>query len=139
MGLDVYVKGLAKDESREELPYISIGYIGYGVLMRAVARAYYGEYMGGLYVWDEYNPVCGASYYKTPEDVEAWNLHCDDNLDIWLFHADNRGKFTPKECKGIYRAIKDLCLDDDGLNAYLELFKTAFKHCAKRRVNLYYR
>lgn len=145
MGLDIFAKGLVDSEGREG-SFCAISYWGYRLLMIAIARAAYGEYMGGLYAWAEYNPVCGAMYYKTPEDVEAWNLRCNDDLDVLLFHSDCDGKFTPKECKGIYNAIKNLRLenerlnaqDNERLNAYLEKFKAAFKHCAERRVNLYY-
>ena len=129
MGLDIYAKGLVNQED-PEMPFCSIGYIGYSLIMKKLARIAYGDEMGDLY--DDYHHIW------TQADCDFWDARCNGDLDLLLFHSDCDGKFTPKECRRVYDAIKDFHLDHERLNAYLEKFKTAFKHCAERRVNLYY-
>lgn len=129
MGLDIYAKGLVNQEN-PDLPFIMIGYIGYSLIMKDLARMAYGDEMGDLY----------ADYHHiwTKEDCDFWDTRCNSDLDLLLFHPDNGGKFTPAECRRVYNAIKYFHLENERLNAYLEKFKKAFQHCAKRRVNLYY-
>lgn len=68
------------------------------------------------------------------------------DLDVFLFHSDCDGKLTPKECRGIYNAIKDLEMSMPGHNygdmvSYnmLERWKSMFKFCASHRVNMWFR
>ncbi len=129
MGLDVYAKGLVNSE-RPEASFITIGYIGYSFIMKELARIAYCAEMSDLY--SDYRHIW------TQADCDFWNARCNDDLDLLLFHSDCDGKFTPKECRRVYNAIKGFRLDNERLNAYLEKFKAAFKHCAERRVNLYY-
>lgn len=136
MGLYAHAKGLDKKTC------FDCGYITYGHFMINLAETAYGEKMGEIYKRLQY----GAPWEQATEsDAEYWNAHCNDDLDILLFHCDCDGKFTPQECRKIYNAIKDLKMDMYGHNYgvmepynMLEHWKNIFKHCATRRVNLYY-
>ena len=80
-----------------------------------------------------------------PEEIKEWNNLCNDDLDIFLWHSDCDGKLTPKECKKIYDAMKDLKVEMQGHN-YIEmncydmhqLWLNMLKHCYKHRVNMYF-
>lgn len=85
------------------------------------------------------------TYEKLDEWYTAWGGQCNDDLDILIFHSDCGGKFTPQECRKIYNAMKNLTSDLEGHNYgvmkpynMFEHWKAIFKHCADRRVNLYY-
>ncbi len=131
MGLDISVKGLNKNDTYH------CGYIIFNLYRKEVASAY--------------NKRLGELYEKTfkdelqPEEIKEWNDLCNDHLDIFLWHSDCDGKLTPKECKKIYDVMKDLKVEMQGHN-YLEmnhynmhqLWLNMFKHCYKRRVNMYF-
>lgn len=132
MGLDVYAKGLSEEES------YSCGYIKFGIYRQKVAEAY-NKTIGELY----------KKYYRSEElsneEIEQWNKLCNDDLDIFLFHSDCDGKFTPKECKKIYNAMKNLKINMIGHNYGIvnqynmhEHWLKIFEHCYKRKVNLYF-
>lgn len=134
MGLDVFAKGLDDADS------FSCGYLTYGNFLRNLAYKAYGEKMGRTFEQREY-----LGLDVPDEEIEYWNEHCNEDLDLWLFHSDYDGKFTPKECRRIYNAIKDLQMDFIGHNYgqmepynMLEHWKKMFKHCADRRVNMYF-
>ena len=122
MGLDICAKGL---------PFTCrIGYLRYGYIMRQLALVVYGPEMADLY---------GDFRHEwTQVDHDFWNAHSDGDLDILLWHSDCDGKFTPHECKKVYRAINGINISPEWANEKLDELKQAFAHCAKRRVNLYY-
>lgn len=134
MGLDVSAKGLTAETG------FSCGYITYGNFIMEVIKVAYGEKCYDIF---RYNLICGKPFTK--EEEAYWNSVCNDDLDILIFHSDCDGKFTPAECRKIYNAMKDLHSDMQGHNygvmkSYnmFEHWKDIFKHCADRRVNLYY-
>lgn len=119
------------------------GYIAFGKFRMALAVAYNQE-LGRLY---EKWYMSGFPLHPelTEEEIARYNELCNPDLDIFLFHSDCDGKLTPKECKRIYKAIKDLKMDMPGhnygdLKSYnmLERFKMMFLHCWKFRVNMYF-
>lgn len=81
----------------------------------------------------------------TKEEIEEWNKLCNNDLDIFLFHSDCEGKFTPQECRKIYNVMKNLKVEMSGHN-YIEMkqynmhehWLHIFKQCYKKRVNLYF-
>lgn len=135
MGLDVKAKGLTAETG------FSCGYITYGNFILELIKVAYGEECYNIF---RNSMLYGTTF--TEEDVELWNKKCNDDLDILIFHGDCDGKFTPKECRKIYNAMKDLHSDMQGHNYgvmkpynMFEHWKAIFKHCADRRVNLYFR
>lgn len=131
MGLDISVKGLERKDT------CHCGYITFNLYRKNVASAY--------------NERLGELYKKTfkdelqPEEIKECNNLCNDDLDIFLWHSDCDGKLTPKECKKIYDAMKDLKVEMQGHN-YIEmnyydmhqLWLNMLKHCYKHRVNMYF-
>nr|DAK93537.1 MAG TPA: hypothetical protein [Caudoviricetes sp.] len=131
MGLDISVKGLERKDTYH------CGYIKFNLYRKKVASAY--------------NERLGELYKKTfkdelqPEEIKEWNNLCNNDLDIFLWHSDCDGKLTPKECKKIYDAMKDLKVEMQGHN-YIEmnyydmhqLWLNMLKHCYKHRVNMYF-
>lgn len=132
MGLTVCAKGLSEN--------FDCGYIVYTQFIEELIRKAYGDKMANIF-HDEVH----FRRNLTEEEVRYWNDHCNDDLDVLIFHSDCDGKFTPKECRKIYNAMKDLKSDMIGHNYgemtqynMFERWKSIFKHCADRRVNLYY-
>lgn len=141
MGICAYAKGLTDETG------FDCGYLTYGHFMMQLAETAYGKEMGELYKKLQYgcDREQGYNYRATQEDCDFWNARCNDDLDLLLFHSDCDGKFTPQECRRIYKALKPLQMDMIGHNYgvmkpynMLEHWKEIFKHCADRRVNLYY-
>ena len=133
MGLCATAKGLT------DATEYNCGYISYGNFLLKLAHAY-NEEIGTMY-----EKMVKHREELTDEEAARWDEICNDDLDILLFHSGCDGKFTPKECRRIYNAIKDLHMDlmvhNYGvMEPYnmLEHWKNIFLHCAKRRVNLYY-
>lgn len=135
MGLYATAKGLTTETS------FDCGYLTYGTFILELIKTAYG---------DKCHEIFKRSLLSqkpfSDEDERYWNAHCIDDLEIFIWHSDCDGKFTPQECKKIYHAIKDLHMDMQGHNYgvmrpynMLDHWKTIFKHCADRRVNLYYR
>lgn len=134
MGLEVRAKGLTAETG------FSCGYMTYGKFIMELVRVAYGERC--------YHIFKNEVLFKEPptaREVEYWNERCNDDLDILILHSDCDGKFTPKECRKIYNAMKDLHSDMQGHNYgvmktynMFEQWKSIFKHCADRRVNLYF-
>ena len=136
MGLDVRAKGLTAETG------FSCGYITFMKFRIELARTY-NEELGEMYRNLMVDIV--SEHEFSEKYIERWNELCNHDLDIFLFHSDCDGKFTPKECRGIYNAIKDLHMDMQGHNYgvmkpynMLEHWKEIFKHCADRRINLYF-
>lgn len=119
------------------------GYITFTKFCIALADAY-NEEMGRLYrKYVEssfpFNPA------MTEEEIKRYNEISNPDLNLFLLHSDCDGKLTPKECKKIYKAIKDLKMDMMGHNYgdmkqynILERFKMMFFHCWKFRVNMWF-
>ena len=129
MGLTVRIKGY-------EGAY-DCGYITYGVFLCRLADAKFGvEFSVNYQSWQR-----GFSNVN----YDLLNSHDDDPIAMLLFHSDCYGKFTPKECRAIYKSIKDLHMDMEGHNYgdmkpynMLERWKDMFRYCAKHRVNMYF-
>ena len=131
MGLDVSIKGLNRKQTYH------CGYITFNCYRKEVASSY-NKRLGELY----------EKTFKedlTDEEIQEWNNLCNDDLDIFLWHSDCDGKFTPKECKKIYEVLSNLDIKMQGHN-YVEmefydmhkLWLNMFKHCYQRRVNMYF-
>lgn len=126
MGLDVEAKGM---------PRFSLAYSTYHMMRRLIIREVYDDKCEEIFLKD----------YASDEDVKYWNSVCDDDLDLFLLHSDCDGKFTPKECKRILKALEPIHIDMDGWGFnrtekcnMLDQWKRMFKHCIKKRVNMYY-
>lgn len=134
MGLTVKSKCLSAEDT------FDCGYVTYGKFIMELVRVAYGERC--------YNALKGAmTYHKefSEEEVKHWNLICNDDLDLLIFHSDCDGKFTWKECRRIYNAMKDLESDMVGHNYVImkeynmfEHWKQMFLKCAQKRNNMYY-
>lgn len=134
MGLVATAKGLTAETE------YNCGYLTYGSFILTLIETAYGKAYYDIF---RTHMIAGTAFSQ-PE-CDTWNAVCNDDLDIFIFHSDCDGKFTPKECRRIYNAMKDLKMDMIGHNYgvmepynMLEHWKNIFKHCAKRRVNLYY-
>lgn len=135
MGLDVYAKGL------NEKSCFCCGYLTYENFIMELIKTAYGERCYRIFR----NSLISQKPFSD-EDEKYWNARCNDDLEILIWHSDCDGKFTPAECRKIYNAIKDLHMDMQGHNYgvmepynMLDHWKAIFKHCADKRVNLYYR
>ena len=134
MGLDTRAKGMTY-----EMGY-HCGYITYHCFIAEVIENAYGKRCK-----DIYRNVVMYGEEATKVDVKYWNIVCNDDLDILIFHSDCDGKFTPDECKRIYKALEPLNSDMTGHNYgtmetynMFDHWKAIFKYCADRKVNLYY-
>ncbi len=135
MGLRATAKGL--DERTE----FDCGYMTFGYYRMAVASAY-NERFGELFK----QHYTGLSRNMTDaERKELAGYMLPGGLAIFLNHADCEGKFTPKECRVVYNALKPLKVEMQGHNYGVmepydmhEHWLNIFKHCADRRVNLYF-
>ena len=124
MGLDINIKGLSIKETYHG------GYSRFNNYRWKLAEAY-NKRLGELYKKSILGDISG-------KEVEEWNNLCNDDLDIFLWHSDCDGKITPKECKKIYNAMKDLKLETSSLIEIHNLWLNMFKHCYKRGVNMYF-
>ena len=116
------------------------GNITYGCFIIELIKTAYDEKCYEIF---KRSMICGTNF--TDADETYWNEHCNDDLDVWTFHSDCDGKFIPQECRKIYNVIKNLKMDIQGHNYgvmkpynMLDHWKFIFKHCADKRVNLYY-
>ena len=130
MGLCATAKGLTAETE------FNCGYIEYADFIDEIVRKAYGDRF--VQMWYE-------NYSKSDPEFEAWNRICNPALDLLIFHSDCDGKFTWQECRDIYKAIEPLKSNMTGHNygvmkAYnmFDHWKNIFRHCWKRRVNLYY-
>lgn len=134
MGLHAHAKGLDNEACFE------CGYLMYGTFIMELIKIAYGDRCYNIF---KKSMLQGRAF--TDEETAYWNAHCNNDLDILIFHSDCDGKFTPNECKRIYEAMKNLQSDVVGHNYgvmkpynMFEHWKNIFKHCAQRGVNLYY-
>lgn len=134
MGLVATAKGLTAETE------YNFGYLTYGTFILELIETAYGKECRDIF---RKHMTDGRGF--TQEECDVWNAVCNDDLDIFIQHSDCDGKFTPQECRRIYNAMKNLKMDMIGHNYgvmqpynMLEHWKAIFKHCAKRRVNLYY-
>lgn len=127
MGLDISIKGLERKDTYHG------GYIRFNVYRKEVANAY--------------NKRLGELYEKIfrkdlqPEEIEEWNILCNDDLDIFLWHSDCDGKLTPEECKKIYNELKKLKIKDLSYSdkwTMQELWLNMLQFCYKHRVNMWF-
>ena len=132
MGLTVRAKGLSDEDS------FDCGYITFGMFRIELAKAYNHEF-GELYQRDIL-----SNDLSRAECDRMYEL-CGRGIGHFLFHSDCDGKLTPQDCRAIYNDIKDLHMEMEGHNYgimkpynMLEHWKAMFKHCAKRRVNMYF-
>lgn len=140
MGLTIYAKGMKET--------YNAGYGGYFYFRIEVAKAFDIEYGNIIEEWmKSMKPLTQEMCDKLEEIITKKGL-VEQEEGIWCFisHSDCDGKFSPKECRKIYYAIKDLKCDVTSTNYerekeynVLERFKSMFYHCYKRRVNMYYR
>ena len=135
MGLTVHAKGLPPEKS------FDCGYVSYGVFIMELIRAAYG-----YECYEIYHNAFIARRAFTDKETEFWYTKCNKDLEPLIWHDDNEGSFSVKECRGIYKAIKDLKMDMMGHNYsdptvhfnMLEQWKGIFKHCVDNRVRLHY-
>ena len=126
MGLDVYAR---------HMPRFSMAYSTFAIMRRLIIGQAYGEKCKEIYSKD----------YVTDDDIAYWNSVCNDDLDLFLMHSDCDGKFTPKECRRILKALEPIHIDMDGWGFdkskrcnMLDQWKLMFRHCADKRVNMYF-
>lgn len=76
----------------------------------------------------------------TTEEIEEWNKLCNDDLDIFLWHSDCDGKLTVKECRKVYRVLKEYesNLFPFPYNKLHETFVSNLKFCIDNRRNMYF-
>lgn len=134
MGLTATAKGLTSETGYD------CGYITYGNFIMELIKTAYGERC-----YNAFRTSLFSGKPFTDAQDEHWNSVCNDDLDIWIWHSDCDGKYTPQECRKIYNAIKDMKMDIVGHNYgvmktynMLEHWKYIFKHCAEKRVTLYF-
>lgn len=128
MGLDVSIKGLSREETYHGSYRSFLSY-------RKEIASSYNERLGELYEKFIYNAI---SIFKNEElsdkEIKEWNSICNDDLDIFLLHSDCDGKFTPQECKKIYKVLEKINVKNDLHQLWLNMFK----YCYKKRVNMYF-
>lgn len=132
MGLCAHAKGLT-DKTE-----FNCGYVTFGRFRMELAKVYNQE-LGEIYErWYVRKPISLTEEKRLDNEFP-------DGLANFLYAPDCSAKFTPKECREIFNDIKDLQMDMIGHNYgvmedynMLEHWKNIFKHCYKRRVNLYF-
>lgn len=100
MGLCARAKGLTNETG------FDCGYLTYGTFILELIKVAYGQECHNIF---KRNMLRSAPF--SDAEVEYWNAHCNDDLDILIFHSDCGGQFTPQECRKIYNAMKDLKSD----------------------------
>lgn len=133
MGLDIKIKGMSYEETYH------CGYMTFKVYRLEVAKAYNDE------IGELYESMMRFPYRLTEEEINRWNEICNDDLDLFLLHSDCDGKLTWKECRAIYKAMKDLKFDMQGhnygaMNVYdmHTQWLNMFKFCWKHRVTMWF-
>ena len=126
MGLDVCAK---------DMPRFKLSYSTYYRMRLLIIEQAYGEKCVEIFKKEK----------PSDEDFQYWKSMCNDDLDLFLLHSDCDGKFTPKECKRILKALEKIYIDMDGWSFdrnesinMLEQWKLMFEHCVKRRVCMFY-
>lgn len=124
MGLAIHVKGLDWEDSYHS-NYISF------MWYRMKISELYNKRIGELYSKNRIYPL-------TEEEREEWNKLCNNDLDIFLWHSDCDGKLTVKECRKVYKILKQYEIDDKQLNKLHQKFLSNLKFCIKYRRNMYF-
>lgn len=82
---------------------VSMGYIGFALIRRSVARAYDKN------ISDLYEVLYTPPFRKyTEEENKYFDEHLPKYLDKFLFHSDCDGYFGVRDVKGIYKELKEL-------------------------------
>ena len=140
MGLTATAKGLTDETG------FDCGYITFGNFRIRLAETYDKKSGAAYKKW----------YFRGGGNFDAAGLDeleqrmmeelLNKPVGLFLFHSDCEGKMSAKECREVYEDIKDLEMDMVGHNYgvmkpynMLEHWKSIFLHCARRRVNLYFR
>lgn len=133
MGLDIQIKGLSREDTYHA------GYIKFANYRIKVAKAF-NKTIGEIYE----KPYLNCGYKFSEDDLKQWNeILPDENspMNKFLWHSDCDGKFTFKECKEIYNALKDLSVEETFYSdkyTMHELWLEMFKYCYKHRVNMWF-
>lgn len=133
MGLDINIKGLSREDTYHG------GYIRFANYRVKVAKAF-NKAIGEIYekTYKDYD------YKFTEEDKKQWNEFLSDEnaaMNKFLWHSDCDGKITPKECKEIYKELKNLDVEEtfyDEKTTMHELWLKMFEYCYKHRVNMWF-
>lgn len=74
------------------------------------------------------------------EEIEEWNKLCNEDLDIFLWHSDCDGKLTVKECRKVYKILKEYesNLFPFPYNQLHDKFLSNLKFCIDNRRNMYF-
>lgn len=131
MGLDLRADGYPKEG-------LHIGYIGFGVIRRQIAKSY-NERLGEIYE----KPYKNWDFSYSQEEIEEYNSLCDDDLDILLNHSDCEGRMKYHECRKVIRALDriEFKYPDDWRQDWKEkyyILKDMIRYCAKNRKRLYF-
>lgn len=134
MGLDIRIKGMSYEDTYHN------GYITFGLYRSEIAKAWNSEF-GELY--DKSRSAFFQGY--TDEEIHRMNELCHDDLDLFLWHSDCNGKLTWKECRAIYKVMKDLDVKMYGhnygtMNSYdmHQQWLNMFEYCWKHRVTMWF-
>lgn len=133
MGLTVRIKGY-------EGAY-DCGYITYGNFILDLIEHAYNKRLR-----DEFSDYMFSGERFTEDFVDRWSKVSDPNLDIFIFHSDCDGRFTPQECRKIAKALKRVPYFESHGHNYgdmkpynmLDKFIDMFDYCAKHRVCMFY-
>lgn len=124
MGLGIYIKGLEHEKSYHS------GYIRF-MQYRMIIAKLYNERIGELYEKNRLYPLL-------KEEEEEWNKLCNDDLDIFLWHSDCDGKLTVKECRKVYKILKQYKIEEFPFNELHEKFLNNLKFAIDNRRNMYF-
>lgn len=124
MGLDVYIKGLSSKD------LFSGGYIYYCAYRKEIAYAY-NTRLGELFKQS-------IARNLNKREIKEWNKISNEDLDLFLWHSDCDGMFTPKECKRIYNILKKIKLKDKYFSNNHTLWLKMFKFCYLNNVSMIY-
>ena len=131
MGLGIYIKGLDYKDSFHS------SYSGFTFYRQKIANAY-NPRLGELY------DIARIKFLNNEdlsvEEIEEWNKICNDDLDIFLWHSDCDGKLTVKECRKVYKILKeyDYNLFPFPFNDLHKKFLSNLKFCIDNRRNMYF-
>lgn len=128
MGLDLFAKGIKN---------IGIGYSRFNFYREQIARIINNE-MGDIYSNQTLAVICDKPISQT--ELNRWNELSNDELNLFFYHSDCEGKFTPKECRIVYNILKDLSVEncEEWVKDFHKKWLEVLLHCYKRRVNLYF-
>lgn len=87
-------------------------------------------------VWETL--LCKDKFDKDRYEAERDKLS-EENPGLCLFvcHSDCDGEFYPDECKVIYKALSNICVDKEW-SEYLDRIAQCFKYCADHNAVMLY-